>query len=336
MASRSVFESRNQVKLNLGDIYNQPDPRHYFNTLEPLDYMIPQNAKPVFESVFRALRAIRNLHRVTVLDLGCSYGINAALLKFHLTMEELYEHYGARSLGEISRQQLLHLDTARLKRRNPRSSLRFVGVDAASEAIRYATEAGLLDDGVVADLESAPPGPAATAKMAQADIIITTGCVGYITENTFARIFDARSPDRRLPWVASFVLRMFPYDDVIATLARHGLVTEKFAGHTFVQRSFASKHEQSSVLENLDRMGIDPSGKEAAGLYHAEFFLSRPRDEAIRLPIQDLLAATFQPEDRRPAAMRRPKVAHRPGNGSAPGNGHRHAWSGQKVGGSLL
>lgn len=283
-----LFESRNEFKLNLGDIYNKPDPRDYFNALEPLRYIIPELAKPVFQAVFAALWNSRQLATVTVLDLGCSYGINAALLKYGLCMRELYQHYGAPEFSQLNRAALLDRDVAMLNGRKKIESLHLVGVDAAPRAVSYATDAGLLDAGVAANLEAGPAPPAAAAKMTSTDIIISTGCVGYVTEHTFAHILDAVAGETP-PWVASFVLRMFPYHAITEALAARGLTTEKLAGRTFVQRRFASEDEQVHVLRQLAEMQINPANKEAEGQYHAEFFLSRPPEEIARLPLEAIL-----------------------------------------------
>ncbi len=61
MASRSPCCARNRAKPDWGDICNQADPRAYFNTLAPPQYMIPERVKPVFQSVFRALQETRGL-----------------------------------------------------------------------------------------------------------------------------------------------------------------------------------------------------------------------------------------------------------------------------------
>ncbi|MFQ5776533.1 MAG: class I SAM-dependent methyltransferase [Terriglobia bacterium] len=288
MANKALFDSRNEFKLNLGNIYNKPDPRDYFNGLGPLRYIIPELAKPVFQAVFAALRNSRQLATMTVLDLGCSYGINAALLKYGLCMRDLYHHYGTSEFGLLDRAALLQRDAALLNGRKKKESLRLVGMDAAPRAVSYATDAGLLDAGVTANLETGPAPPAAAAKIASTDIIISTGCVGYVSENTFSHILEAVEGETP-PWVASFVLRMFPYDTIEETLAEQGLTTEKLAGRTFMQRCFASEDEQVHVLGQLEEMHINPAGKEAEGQYHAEFFLSRPPEEIAHQPLEAIL-----------------------------------------------
>jgi hypothetical protein len=67
--------------------------------------------------------------------------------------------------------------------------------------------------------------------------------------------------------------------------------SEKREDRTFVQRRFASTNEQERGVEQLHEQGIDPIGKEKAGHFHAEFYLSRPKQEVAKAPIERLLAA---------------------------------------------
>lgn len=78
-------------KANMDAIYIQPDPRAYFETLGGLDNVIPDQAKPVFQLMIRAIGNERD-RPVTMLDIGCSYGVNAALLKHDLSMADLHRH----------------------------------------------------------------------------------------------------------------------------------------------------------------------------------------------------------------------------------------------------
>jgi hypothetical protein len=112
------------------------------------------------------------------------------------------------------------------------------GLDVAQNAIDYACRVGLLDRGWAEDLEAADPSPGLADELAQVDLIITTGGVGYITERTFDRLLRPER-DGRSPRVLAVVLRLFPYDDIAATLDKYGLTTEKLEGVTFPQRRFA-------------------------------------------------------------------------------------------------
>ena len=78
-----------------------------------------------------------------------------------------------------------------------------------------------------------------------------------MTEKSFARLLPTLTQGRP-PWIANFVLRLFPFDAIEATLNDWGYVTEKLEGQTFVQRRFASADEQEQVLEQLGDQGIGP------------------------------------------------------------------------------
>jgi hypothetical protein len=82
---------------------------------------------------------------------------------------------------------------------------------------------------------------------------------------------------------------MVDYGPIMEVLSQHGLYTEKLPGRTFVQRRFESAEEQEYALKELEGMGIDPEGREAAGYYHTVFYLSRPREEASEVPMEALL-----------------------------------------------
>ena len=111
-----------------------------------------------------------------------------------------------------------------------------------------------------------------------------------MTEKSFDRLLPAVTQGQS-PWIGNFVLRLFPFDPIEATLDDWGYVTEKLESRTFVQRRFESSAERKQVLEQLRENGIDPSGMETEGHLLAEFYLSRPANEAAEIAIERLLPA---------------------------------------------
>src|SRR3546814_13921344 len=77
---------------------------------------------------------------------------------------------------------------------------------------------------------------------------------------------------------------MFPYDQFISAFAERGMMTEKLAGSTFVQRRFRNEEAFERSLGALKARGIDTSGFEADGLFQAELFVSRPAADARAMP----------------------------------------------------
>jgi len=288
MKSIPNFSVINQSKANLDHIYSEKDPREYFKYLGQLDYIIPHLAQPIFEQLIRA-RAQTQSEPVTVLDLGSSYGVNGALMKYGLTYDILRDRYSLPALQPQTSQELLDLDRAFYAAWPRHRHVRVIGLDVSENAIAYAQACGTVDHGITIDLETTDPSPEQAEALADVDIIVSTGCVGYVTSRTFRKL-AALSRRGRPAWVASFVLRMFPYDDIAATLAEQKLETEKFEGATFVQRRFADCAEMEATVHAVERRGLDTRGHEAEGLYHADFFLSRPRTEIERCAIQKLVS----------------------------------------------
>ena len=274
----------NEAKVSLDYIYDEADPRAYFRTLRVLDYTLPGAAKHLFQALISHLRDGRD-ETINVLDLGCSYGVNAALLKHDLSMTELYRHWGEERLEDATSEEMLAYDRRFFSRTEEQEDIRVLGLDSAENAVVYAEDAGLLDDGLALNLESEPLSAADAEELTAVDLVISTGCVGYVTETTFRRLVPS-VVEGGSPWFANFALRTFPFETVARVLADSGYVTEKVEGCTFRQRRFASMKEQSDFVEQLRDKGLDTSGKEADGYSHAEFFLSRPKDEADSIPLE--------------------------------------------------
>ncbi|WP_037312894.1 class I SAM-dependent methyltransferase [Amycolatopsis orientalis] len=259
-------------KISFDHIYTEPDPRAFFGTLRRLDYAIPQQAKAYFAQLIDEYRADQDVKKPTVLDLGCSYGVNAALHRCDTSMERLYDHYAN---GEsLSRDDLIAHDRRMAERLDGGDGVRFIGLDTSAPALDYALSAGFIDEAIHADLESGDPTEEQRALLAEVDIVISTGCVGYVTEKTLVRI--ARESR---PWMAHFVLRMFSYEPVAASLAELGYETAGIDG-VFRQRKFASEEERTQILDNLSVAGVDPRGLEADGRLYARLYVSRPNGSA--------------------------------------------------------
>ncbi len=248
-------------KVSFDHIYTEPDPRPYFTALREFDYQLPQLAKPFFAEL------IAEHEQPTVLDVGCSYGVNAALYRCGTTMDELYEHYAA--TAGLDRAGLIADDRARV---SP-SGVRFLGLDVSAPALEYARAAGFLDEAIHADLERDEPTERQSALLAQADLVVSTGCVGYVTGRTIARI--AALPGGRKPVMAHFVLRMFSYDPIAKSLADLGYETVGVEG-LFKQRRFVSEQEQAQILDAVTATGAEPHEFETGGWLCAQLHLSRP------------------------------------------------------------
>lgn len=273
------------VKASFDHIYDLEDPRGYFNALGKLDYQAPQHGSSVFSALL-AGKAVDG-RPAKVLDLCCSYGVNAALLKHELSLEDLYAHYGSEPVADLSTDELAAADTEFYGEHRSESQPEVVGVDVAGNAVSYAVRAGLLDAGFAENLEDEEPSDELREAVAGTDLLTVTGGIGYIWQSTFDHVLSCFDEEDK-PWVATMPLRMVDYAPVAETLYGHGLTTEKLTTRTFEQRRFLDDRERDHVLQKLNDADIDPDGKEASGWYHSELYISRPTEEAERLPIERL------------------------------------------------
>ncbi|WP_413252313.1 hypothetical protein [Streptomyces lydicus] len=274
-------------KADFEAIYNCPDPRRYFTTLQPLEYQIPHHGQAVFRAVAETLQRHRGAHRpLNVVDLCCSYGVNAALLNHRLTLTDLYTRYTDHRPDTPTPDQLRIDDRTFFATRRRAEAFRVTGLDAAGQAVDYARSVGLLDGGFSENLELEEPSPALRRTLADTDLITVTGGVGYITARTFGRLVEGMSTP---PWVAAFVLREVSYRPISALLARAGLVTEKLTTRTFRQRRFVDGAERRAALEALAGRGLSVTGKESDGFYHADLYVSRPAADVAAFPLVGLL-----------------------------------------------
>jgi hypothetical protein len=275
------------TKTDFTDIYTRPDPRAYFGALTGLEYQVPQRARPVVEAVLAASQHAGSPR--TVLDVCCSYGINAALLRCAVDLDDLGERATDPARAALSPDELITDDLLFYADRLRRPELTVLGLDASAPAIDYAVRTGLLAAGWAEDLEGADPSPSLAAGLRGVGMVVCTGGVGYIGARTFERLVRAVDRPEDL-WLVVFVLRVFDYADIATTLAGFGLVTEQVPGTTFLQRRFADADEHRAATLDVTRRGLDPAGREADGWYHADCFVTRPAAAAAATPLAELLA----------------------------------------------
>jgi SAM-dependent methyltransferase len=282
------FLDINSAKANFDEIYAMEDPRSYFSVLGSLDYMIPDVAQPVIRQILEA-HAERHAREALVLDVGSSYGINAAVHRFPVTFNVLRRRYTRREVAALDTEEMLRLDRNYYSSWPDSGCARFVGLDMSAPAIRYAERVGLIEHGITADLETSRLAPRDAHILSDIDVVLSTGSVGYVTERTFETVLSAT---RRPPWIVSFVLRMFPYDQLSALFREHGLITERLSTASFDQRRFQNDGDLEGCLATLTRLGIDTHGFETDGLLRAELFLSRPPADVAAAPLHEIVTVS--------------------------------------------
>lgn len=254
-------------------IYTAPDPRPYCETMQALDYAIPKHAQPMFSELFQNYREQSGKQSVRVLDLGSSYGINAALLQFDLELPELFQRYTSPEAQALSTIELMQRDRDDYSHQPAQQTVDMVGFDISAPALQYAQDVGLIVDAVQANLETDEVTTAQSEQLRNINCIISSGCIGYVTTITLEKIIDACAP--YLPWMGHCVLRMFSLQQLTTLLQARGYEVE-ISPELVPQRRFASSEEQEQVVSRLFEMGIDPTGFEDQGWLYAWLITAKP------------------------------------------------------------
>jgi SAM-dependent methyltransferase len=271
-------------KADFTEIYVQPDPRAYHRALGELDYEIPEQARAIFATLLEELRGSHA--EPSVLDVCCSYGINAALLNHEVSLEEVREHYAG---GEgLSRRELIERDREWFAARRRADAVEVIGLDASEAAVSYAVEGGLLAEGMVADLESDALPESVRSRLDDVELVTVTGGIGYIGPQTFERLLDALEQP---PWVAALSLRWVDFDPVAEALDSYGLTTEKLDDFVVPQRRFVDADERDFALEQLSARGLEATAVEENDRHGAELYIARPQEDVADTPIEELLAS---------------------------------------------
>jgi hypothetical protein len=277
----------NNKKLNLNQVYNLRDPEPYYQAINQYEYDLPERAKPYFQKIINTYRQYESLHSLKILDIGCSYGINAALLKFNKSITEIYQHYTnplRLQQSEISRR---HLDSKWLHESSFDEGLQFIGLDSAEKAVNYATESQLIQSGFSTNLEKFPLLKQDYTNLQNINLLISTGCIGYITKVTFDKILSAlRNLDQL--WGAVFVLKMFDLSGIKKTFAKYNLALVE-TGVTVKQRKFSSVEEKESMINFLEKQGLSAEDEKESDNFFAQLFLILPPPIINKLLIKKLL-----------------------------------------------
>ena len=250
-----------------------------------MSYEIPSHGLPAIE---RLLDEMGGRDGKTVLDICCSYGVNAALLNHDVELQDLYDHYGQVS-ADVDSSSLAGMDRRWFGERRRADAIQTVGLDVADNAVRYATDVGLLDRAVVADLETNPADDGAIETLGTADLVTITGGIGYIGEKTLRAVVEASGDEP--PWIAAFSLRWIDFEPIGTSLDEVGLVTEQVPGYCVPQRRFADEQERQAALTGLRQRGLDPSAELRSDAHCAELLLVRPPEAARDCPIDDIFGS---------------------------------------------
>jgi carnitine O-acetyltransferase len=269
-----------EAKTSFDDVYTSPTPHAYIALMAKNGYEIGEQARPYCATAAELLREHNgDAWPVQMLDVGCSYGIGSAFVKYGCSFDEMVAFFATRAPHEYHaacEAMRLWLNIA-----PPACDVRAVGLDSSQPAIRFAVDAGLLDGGIARDFER--PDVSATedesAWFRSCNLLISTGAIGYVMERTLDIVLQHLGEDYPGdvgPFAVVTILRMFDSDSIGRVFEEHGFTFQSVPGVRLPQRRFTDAEERQKVLLLLHDHGIDTRGWEDRGKLYADLFIAAP------------------------------------------------------------
>jgi hypothetical protein len=268
-----------EVKKDFTDIYTQDSPTGYLKEMNRLEYSISDSTKPLYNIIIKELEG--KLSRpINVLDLGSSYGINSALMKYNLTMSELNDFF-LKGTEPTKKETQQFYEKCTIN-----DNTNFYQIDISDEALKFSEEMNLCEKAINVDLETEELD--LPKLVSNIDLVIATGCIGYIGYKAFSNILvgiknsQSNSTDPEIehtaPIFAFTVLRMFDMGDIQEIFKRHNYSLVKIDLDPICQRNFSTPEEKMKTCSLLHGMGIDTKKYEDEGKFYADYYVARPKN----------------------------------------------------------
>lgn len=277
------YDTANEAKASFDDVYAAPTPHAYVAMMAKNGYEIGEQARPYCAAAAELLRE-RNgdAWPVQMLDVGCSYGIGSAFVKYGCSFDEIVAFFSSRAPREY--RSACEAMRMWLNIAPPTFNVRAVGLDSSKPAIRFAVDAGLLDGGIARDFEQPDtvPNEEDSAWLRSCNLLISTGAIGYVTERTLdvvLRLLGKNYPGDFGPFAVVTILRMFDPSPIETVFEEHGFSFGPIPGVRLPQRRFTDAAERQKVLSVLHDRGIGTHDWEDGGKQYADLFIAAPRQQ---------------------------------------------------------
>jgi len=267
-----------KVKKDFTNIYTQKTPYSYLKEMQLLQYRIADHTKPLYLSLAEQL--YNKLQRpINILDIGSSYGINSALMKHDLVMSQLDDFFLTKDEPTITQTKQF------FEKQSLNEHLNFYQIDISNPALIFSEDSGLCKKGICINLET--NNSRLTQELPDVDLVIATGCIGYIGYKAFSNLFESIKNKKAYssipesnditPIFAFSVLRMFDMDKIKKTFDYYDYSLINSDIEPIPQRQFSDHDEQSQTISLLDHKGINTKKYEDDGHFYADFYVASPK-----------------------------------------------------------
>lgn len=310
MTRETAYETANDAKASFDEAYTAPTPHAYIEAMAATGYEIGERARPFCAAAAELLEEGNgDVWPVQMLDVGCSYGIGSAFLKYGCSFDEMVAFFSSRAPREY--RAACEATRAWLNVAPPVCNVRTVGLDSSAPAIRFAVDAGLLDGGIARDFERSEVEPTDEERswFRSCNLLISTGAIGYVTRKTLDPVLGSLGEDHPGdlgPLAVVTILRMFDSDEVASAFEANGFRFGRVAGVRLPQRQFMDDEERRDVLSVLRGRGLDTAEWEERGKQFADLFIAAhpARFEELMARMRET-AAAIEREAAAPSYIRR-------------------------------
>jgi hypothetical protein len=244
-------------KLNFEAIYTANLPDDYFRELGRLRYRAPDSGAPLLHRHITYLRRSIAARRVTVVDLGASFGFTAMSHRTGLTFAQLAQRFAGPSRALLPLPQCLALDREFFS--SHAATVDFVGIDRVSSSLRYADTVGLHRRSYVLDVEVGGPPPLDFSD--DAVVLFSTGTIGYVGPSGIGRVIAALQADEIVGILV--VARTLDLEPIARAVSSTYYVTTPDV--PLRQRRFGTAEEQELAVDAARRVGWNTVGREEDG-----------------------------------------------------------------------
>jgi hypothetical protein len=272
------YEKENQNKACFDDVYTSPTPHAYIQMMAKYGYEIGEQARPYCVAAAELLdKHNKDAQPVQMLDIGCSYGIGSAFVKYGCSFDEMVSFFSTRAPQDL--QAACKTMRAWLNVTPAVDNIRCVGLDSSEPAIRFAMMTGLLNFGIARNFENPDITPNAEecSWLRNCNLLISTGSIGYVTDRTMNQILRHVGKDRPNefgPLAVVTILRMFESISIRDSFEKYGFRFERVPGIMLSQRRFTDQNERKGILKILHDKNIDTSEWEDRGKLFAQLFIA--------------------------------------------------------------
>ena len=230
-------------KLSFAELYCSTHPLPYLTEMRRLHYDLPTACSSYIDAAIKDFLSTKKkenaLVTCAVLDIGCSYGLNAARFLHGENVEGWYARLS-------SLREAISLDTAATcdrfffsRNQDPQQTF-FDGLDTSVNALNYAKNVGLLRRTYNCNLEN--PLENVPDDFPHYDIWIATGCVGYISEQSFRKLLEVQRPTA----IVFSCLRAVDSSKILLCFQEFGYRVDVVNGLPVSQRIFDDGEEVST------------------------------------------------------------------------------------------